>query len=120
MLGEGATGEPCASMPTASTTASGPRPSVISRSWSPMSLVKSIVSTRGAPPSGGAREPARRRSPAAQVTADPAGELPHRAEPEDGQGAAGGDVGVFHSLPGGGKNIGEVKVALVRAVPARP
>ena len=51
--------------------------------------------------------------PLAEVSTDPAGELPHRAEPKDGQCAAGGDIGVFHSLPGGGKNIGEVEVPLI-------
>ena len=43
------TGEPCASMPTASSTESGPRPPVMSRMASPRSFSCSLRSTTSTP-----------------------------------------------------------------------
>ncbi len=56
--------------------------------------------------------------PVAEMPADPGGELPDRAEAEDNQCAAVGDVRVLHGLPCGRQNVGQEQVTLVRAVRA--
>ena len=50
----------------------------------------------------------------AAVPGDPSGHLADRAEAEDGDGAALGDVGVLDGLPGGGQHVGEEQEPLVR------
>ena len=43
--------------------------------------------------------------PASQLNADPGSELPHRPQPESGEGAAIGHGGVAHALPGRWENV---------------
>ena len=107
-------------MPTASITASGPRPPVSSRIASGAAAVvrrRSTISTpcrrahaRGAPGT--------RSTPIdaldAEVLGDPRAELADRAEPEHGERAALRDVGVRDRLPGRRQHVGQVEEPLVR------
>ena len=113
------TGEPCASMPTASITASGPRPPVSPRTTSPRSLPcwrRSIVWTsflRARSSRSGTRSTpitvSTPRCVAIRVAMSPIG-----PRPEHGQGAAGADARVLHRLPGGGQHVGQVDEPVVR------
>ena len=109
---------PWASMPTASITPSGPRPSVSSRT-----IVGDVRRARRSRsprrrcggPSPAARARGRRRSPSRRPGAgDPGAHLPDRAEAEDGDAAALRDRRVLDRLPGGGQHVGEEEEALVR------
>ena len=112
-----ATGEPCASMPTASTVPSAPRPSV-SREDRLGDVVHVVEVDHLDAAGGGQRQPLGH-----QVDADdPATGFsrpmrvvswPTGPEPEDGQGVSRPDVGVLERLPGRGQDVGEVEVALV-------
>ena len=112
-----ATGEPCASMPTASMTPSGPRPPVSSiRARGDVVDVAAVDGLDAVParPAPAARAPGRRRSPARRPGGGrSARELADRAEPEHREGAAAGHLGVLHRLPGGGQDVGEVEEPLV-------
>src|SRR3954470_6369561 len=114
-----AKGEPCASMPTASITASGPRPSVASRTrltTSACSVVSITVTPRArarASRSGGGGEPLGDDVRAeylagALLQGDPGGHVADRAQAEDQDAAALGDTRVLDRLPGRGQHVGEV------------
>ena len=116
-----ASGEPCASIPTASITASGPRPSVASRTAETTSSCVGRVDDRDAsrPRTG---EPlgddvGGEDLLGAEVQGDPGGHVADRAEAEDEHAAVLRDAGVLHRLPGGRQDVGEVDEAVVgRAV----
>ena len=112
------TGEPWASMPTASITASGPRPSVSSRTARPRRRPRPQVDdldTAGPGP----REPLGHEVDAdhccdAAVQGD-AGRPCRRSGrgPRTATRAAVGHGGVLHGLPGGGQHVGEEEEAVV-------
>ena len=112
-----ASGLPCASIPTASSTESGPRPPVSSRSAS------GTLSTASRSMVSAPRARARASRSGDQVDDDDPldallvrrrdGELPDRTGAEHRQGAALGHVGVHHALPGGGQDVREVEEPLV-------
>ena len=56
--------------------------------------------------------------PSAQVPSDPRAELTHRAQPDHCQGAVGRHPRVLHGLPGGGEDVAEEEVVLVRQLGA--
>ena len=113
-----ASGEPCASMPTASMTASGPRPSVSVADRADDVVLLGRVDDRDAARAG-PREPlgddvGAEDLPGAQVQGDAGGHVADRAQAEDEHAAALRDAGVLHRLPRGGQDVGEVDEAVVR------
>src|SRR3954466_141277 len=119
-----ASGEPCASMPTASITASGPRPSVRSRTWATTSAcVGAAGGLRGrrddldlvaACPCQPCGDDVRGDDPArAQMLGHPCGHVTDRAQSEHQHTAALGDARVLPRLPGRRQHVGQIDVAVV-------
>jgi len=109
------TGEPCASMPTASSAPSVPRPSVMSDR--PAHVFHDGHVDDVDAPLPGHREALRHAVDGDDVIAavprDPGGHLPDGSEAEDRETATLGHAGVLHALPRGGQHVGEVEEALV-------
>ena len=108
---------PCASMPTASMTEIGPRPSVSSRTASGRSS-SSLEVERLDAVRARAREPLGHEVDAdhpagAAVLRDARAHLADRPEAEHEDGLAVGHVGVLDRLPGGRQHVGEVDEAVV-------
>ena len=119
-LGGLARGEPCASMPTASTTPSGPRPPVISirvSATSSTSLRSSVSMPCGAASasrSGTRSTPITRPAPsclAIRVANWPTGPRPRTATVPPAR-----DLGELHALPRGRQDVGQVEEPLVRVL----
>ena len=110
-------GAPWASMPTASMTESGPRPSVSSRtaagtsSTALTSTVANAVPLRARQALGHEIEADHRAG--AEMLGDPRGHLADRSQPDDRDAAAVGDLRVLHGLPGGGQDVGQEEEAVV-------
>ena len=101
-------------MPTASTTASGPRPSVRSTSSAHQVLrqverLDAVLRPQVAADLLGVDG----EHAVAEVLADAGGELADRAEAEHGERAALGHVGVLHGLPRGRQDVAEEQPAVV-------
>ena len=124
LVGErAATGEPCASMPTASITVGAPAAGRLAHDGGQVLLCSAQVDHLDAVLAG-PLEPFRHQVDAdhlldAAVRGDPGGHVADRAQPEHREGPA-GRIGVGDGLPGRGEHVGQVDEPVVRRAPRAP